>query len=394
MKIPIIAFAPHPWDESQWMNRQHLLSRLGRRGWHIVYTNGPLNLWNRYGDSWKKAPFLYGSKIQDHVSLINAGKILPRWPTSPTIDKLAIKYYTNQIKKAAAISNHNDFVCLCFHPMFWPYIKAMNPQVIAFHAYDNYTKQGEWRDEQQHNLEELVQKANLITASSKGIASSLQGNRSQEIKILENGVDFQLFSTKKALTCPTDMKLIPYPRIIYTGAINRKVDIPLISKIAKLHKNWNWVLVGRFEKNELLNDNYQSTSVKQLLTLPNVYILGEKERTEIPNYLLNSDVTTMCYRSIGDGWWNDISPLKMHEYLAVGKPVISAPLETILPYSNVIDIARTTDEWISAIQRALKIGGVSSPEKRREVALSNTWEQRVDLLEQWLLESISSTIKK
>jgi hypothetical protein len=46
-KLPIVAFAPHPWKESEWMNRQQLLSRMGKRGWPVIYSQGAMDIWQR-----------------------------------------------------------------------------------------------------------------------------------------------------------------------------------------------------------------------------------------------------------------------------------------------------------------------------------------------------------
>ena len=98
----------------------------------------------------------------------------------------------------------------------------------------------------------------------------------------------------------------------------------------------------------------------------------------------------MCYRTEG-GWWVAGYPLKMHEYLAGGGPIISSDLSAVRPFSQVIDIAHTPDEWTAAIERALTSGGVGTPEQRRAVAHENTWDQRVDQLEEWLLKMIASS---
>jgi glycosyltransferase involved in cell wall biosynthesis len=385
-KVPIIAFAHHPWNEPQWMNRQQLLSRLGKRGWPVVYSTGALDIWQRKSSIWKISSLFSNYHMQDNVTIFNSGKILPRWKTSPLLDRFAIKFHVDQLKRASGITGNGDFICLCFNPIFWPYIDALKPSIVVFHAYDNYAKQGQWNSERQVELEKLVTRADLITASSKGIANSLPVSGQQKAKVLENGVDTDLFLANTELTCPSDLHLIPHPRIIYTGTINRKVDLPLITHIAKIRPDWHWIMLGRFEKDELIADAYQKQSVNQLSSLTNIHFLGEKSRLEIPSYLANVDVTAMCYRSSGDGWWNDGSPLKMHEYLSSGKPVISSPLETVLPFSKVVAIARTPDEWLVEIQDALVNSGVGTIKARREIASKNSWDERVNLLENWIMQ--------
>lgn len=384
--IPIIAFAPHPWDEDQWMNRQQLLSRLAVRGWPIIYSHGALSLWGKHTPTWKSASFFPHIDKLDGVHLFRPGKFIPRWPNHPIIDGLAIRYHTAKIRNYVLRKYGTEFISLCFHPAYWPYVKALNPKHIAFHAYDNYAKQGHWDDVHQIYLNELIEHSKLITASSHGIANTLHGAQTRKVHVIENGVDESIFFNVQT-QCPDDIRDIPHPRLLYTGAINRKVDIPLIVEIAKNNPNWHWILVGRLEEKELQEDSYLRHASKSLHTLRNIHLLGEKHRTEIPRYISHTDVAVMCYRNEGDGWWKVGSPLKMHEYLASGKPVVSTALETVIPFGSVIDIARTHENWQSSLEYAITYGGKGTIEQRRNVAFSNTWKNRTDTLEELLLKT-------
>jgi len=55
-----------------------------------------------------------------------------------------------------------------------------------------------------------------------------------------------------------------------------------------------------------------------------------------------------------------------------------------MPYASVVTPARTTKEWIEAIEHAIADGGTGSAAERRAVARENTWDHCVDLLEGWL----------
>ena len=93
----------------------------------------------------------------------------------------------------------------------------------------------------------------------------------------------------------------------------------------------------------------------------------------------------VCYRLEG-GWWQAGYPLKMHEYLALGKPVVSTGLETIKPFHEIIDIVSDCEEWGAALDRALTGGGVGTVVDRRAVAVANSWDVRLDNLDQWMRE--------
>ena len=128
--------------------------------------------------------------------------------------------------------------------------------------------------------------------------------------------------------------------------------------------------------------------MKHVESISNVYSLGHKEYDEVPAYMRATDVNLLTYR-VGEGLWSEAcSPLKLFEYLAAGKPVVSNELEVIEPYRDVIAVARTDEEWLAAIDEALSSGGQGTVEARQAVARSNTWERRIEAIENLIYSSL------
>lgn len=388
-KIPIIAFAPHPWDEPQWMNRQHLLSRLGERGWPIVYNTGALNLWQRNSDTWQNSPYFGQYKQQDNVSVHIAGKAFPYWPKSALISDLSRYAYTKSITNYLGLKS-NQSITLLFHPEFYPYAHHLNSKFLALHVYDNYSGMTNWKEGMENLLLNTVQRADLITASTESMAECLPLNGEEKAKILHNGVNPTPFLLAAELPCPDDLKAIPHPRIANLGTVNLKMDMKLIAELATKNPHWHWVFVGRVEEAELNTDNEARDGLRICKELSNVHFLGEKSRLDIPAYAQHVDVPTICYRIRPDDWVIAGYPLKLNEYLAAGKPVVASPQTAICKYfSDVVDIAKDKNQWQVALERAVYKGGISTPEQRIATALSNSWEKRVDNYEEWLLKMIS-----
>ena len=120
--------------------------------------------------------------------------------------------------------------------------------------------------------------------------------------------------------------------------------------------------------------------------LKNVHFLGVKPYEQIADYAARMDVLAMIYRMEAGEWVRTAYPLKLHECLATGKPVVCAPLPLVRIHADVVDIADTVEDWVKALGRAISGAGVGTPELRRHVASENTWEKRAAELDQWLRE--------
>jgi hypothetical protein len=72
-----------------------------------------------------------------------------------------------------------------------------------------------------------------------------------------------------------------------------------------------------------------------------------------------------------------VSPVKLYEYLAAGKPVVSTPLPEVLPFAGPVAVAAGR-AFLEAVEQA--VATPSTPamvDARRRVARENTWEARV-----------------
>lgn len=390
-RLPIIAFAPNEW-QGPWFNRQQLLSRLATRGWPVVYSTGALSVWDRHKPKWKTANWLMRFEETDGVLLAHPGRSIPRWPRAALLDRMAIRCYSRRLERISRVGTERNIIAYLFHPSYLPYVEHLKAKYIVFHAYDAYSKFPSWTPELKELLADSMEQSDLILASSEAIARTFQKlDQQKNIRILHNAVDEKLFRPKIASPCPDDLGAIPRPRIGYIGTVNEKFDFELVAKLAAQRTDWHWVIIGphkRSHSEESFGATQTDASWDLIQIQSNVHFLGPKDMRELPAYANHMDVNVMCYRTGKDGWWAAVDPLKCYEYLAVGRPIVSANIESVRRFSSVLEIAPTLDKWIVAIERALTSGGVGTPERRRAVALENTWDKRVDQLEDWLFEMI------
>ena len=365
------------------MNRQQLLSRLARRGWPVTYSTGPLSVWDRQSDTFRAAPLLPQYRVSDGVSVEHASKVLLRWQRLRSYDRWITR------RHAASLRRHvnepgGDIIAHIFHPAFAEYADALRPRWTVYHAFDLFSEQPCWTDDLAHAEDELLQRADLVVASSASVAAALHRLGRDEVLVLPNGGDARAFEAGTRLPCPADLAAIPRPRIAYIGRVNRKVDFPMIAAMARSQPDWQWVLVGPVAVTGAgapSLDPKLADAFRDCQNLPNVHFLGNKPHVELPAYAAHMDVNTMCYRA-DRGWWNAASPLKLNEYLATGRPVVSIDLPDIRSFSDVVTFVRDTGEWRRALAASLDDRSPQAVERRRRVARANSWDKRVDRLEQ------------
>ena len=164
---------------------------------------------------------------------------------------------------------------------------------------------------------------------------------------------------EKNFDLPHDMQNIPHPIIGYTGVLTSlRIDIDIIKAIAKANPSHSVVLVGPYDllknKNEL--DNF-----------PNVYFLGKKPVDALPSYIQAFDV---C---INPQAINDITivnyPLKIDEYLSMGKPVVATKTQAMEMFSDYIYLAEKPEDYPALIEEALADDNDNI--KRRKNAVSS-----------------------
>ncbi len=371
MKVQFITLAPNKW-QGQWMNRQQLFSRLGKQ-FPVLYSTGPMCLWQRQSPEFSKLKLTSQVIDDNYVKVLTPSIFSVRIPKLKILDRIANKIFGTSLIKHT--KPNTPIVLYLFHPSYYHFARYIKHDYLVFHAYDDYSKQGSYSKELKSSDLELAQQADLLIVSSNSIKKRYQKLcHRDDILFVPNGVDFKFFSQKPNIE-PVDLASIPSPRVSYVGSINSKIDLDLLLKLAIHFPLVSFVMVGHIanlDKNQLVLFN--ALSKKE-----NVYFLGNKAVNEISAYMHYADINIMLYSVSEKIWASSGYPLKMHEYLAVGKPVISCNIEAVREFSGVIKIAQSTEEWTTYIEEILN--QKDSDEmlyKRQCVAKANTWDQRVE----------------
>jgi len=187
---------------------------------------------------------------------------------------------------------------------------------------------------------------------------------------LPNGVEYERFAAPAA--APRDADLLAFltpgaPVAGYYGALAEWFDYPLLEAVAASKPDWRFVLIGpQYDK---------SLPGQPLLERPNVRWIGPRDYVTLPGYLSLFDVATIPFRI--NAITQATSPLKLYEYFAGARPVVTTPMSECQAHPEV-RIAATPDEFSRALDEARVEG--RNPDFRahlRAVARENSWSARV-----------------
>jgi glycosyltransferase involved in cell wall biosynthesis len=200
---------------------------------------------------------------------------------------------------------------------------------------------------------------------------------------LPNGVEYEHFATDPREHFD-DKDIEPSwvrgkPLAGYYGTMAEWFDYEMVDAVARLRPDWNFLLIGPMYDNSLRERG------RRMLKHSNVRWIGPRSYQDLPEYLQLFDVATIPFVI------NDItlatSPLKLYEYFAGGKPVISSAMPECEAFSEV-HIARTTEEFSAALDRArIEQGDQQFRERLRKLGRENSWAARVQVVLDHLRET-------
>ena len=188
-----------------------------------------------------------------------------------------------------------------------------------------------------------------------------------------HGVDVELFARARATATvmppqAARLKEGAAPVIGYFGLIAAWTDIELIEWLAQQRPQWQWLLVG-----------HPHVDVSALARLPNVTMVGPQPYESLPGWAKAFDVAIIPYRL--NRQVLNANPLKLREYLATGKPVVTVHTPEVERFGEVVRIADGRESYLAQIEAALVEGAGPDADARASARMAAvqemSWEARV-----------------
>ena len=190
---------------------------------------------------------------------------------------------------------------------------------------------------------------------------------------MPNAVDYNSYDSALQSNSdpPKDLRVLPKPIIGYSGLISSRLDFEIIDYIAIKHPEWSLVLMGGVNKG---CDNI----LHRFRKFKNIHLPGLKPIDQVPYYVKNFDVCIIPYGKNEQS--ENLSPLKLYDYFAMGKPVVTTDFPAARKFQHVIKISNSKETFLKNIEDVILSDNNQLFIERRKIALENTWDHRIEEL--------------
>ncbi|MDI6889847.1 MAG: glycosyltransferase [Thermodesulfovibrionales bacterium] len=245
------------------------------------------------------------------------------------------------------------------------------PKMIIYDYLDHIELLDVYNEKILQNHIETIKKADIVTVTAEDLYDEVKQYRDKVI-LCPNAADVEHFRNSKK-EIPHDIKRLvesKKPIIGYYGALARWFDYELLKYCASRKPNYNFLLIGY---------DYDGSYKKSGIHLyENVIRIDPVHYSVLPQYLQYFDVATISF--VVDDITSATSPIKLFEYAALRKPIVTTDLPECRKYRAVL-ISHSFEEFLNNIDRALKLK--DDPDYLKELdklAEDNTWDSRVKLI--------------
>lgn len=234
-----------------------------------------------------------------------------------------------------------------------------------------------------HMMRSVITDADSTVACSYMLAEYAKQNGARDVHRIPNGVeDYFFWDYSKEANEIREKFGIKDSDLVLCFVGNLEYWLDMKELLAALHmvkkktkKRIRFLIVGGKLSTSYAND--VENQIKALKLEENVINLGFVSHNNVPKYIATSDIC-VSPKNVRDPVSYYSAPVKVWEYLAQGKPVISTPIpEVLLGAKDCISIANTSAEYFSCIMSFIEDSShlIEKAKKGKAFAKEQTWKK-------------------
>ena len=369
--VGVIGLVPDSWGLSVWQPRHHVLTRLSRY-FHVLWVDQALG----WRDFWlpgadRPSADLNRAAVPENFEVYPSSRWTPEiYKPAPAASLLRF-LRLREARKRLVRKGCKKILLYLWRPAFRYALDFSRADLVCYHIDDEYTFSDADLPIQADELE-MLRRSDQVVVHSRELVRK-KGSLNPNVVYVPNGVAFDLYASPQPE--PEELRQLPHPRVGYVGVIKKHLDLRLLLEVASRHPEMGFIFVGPF--GGLGGAADLVTALKQL---PNVRFFGRKPVAQLPAYMQHVDICMLPY--LRNDYTRYIFPMKLHEYLATGRPVIGTPIPALEQFAGAISLAGTADEWSAALAENCLPAALSERQvlERRRIARNYDWNVLVSTI--------------
>jgi UDP-galactopyranose mutase len=344
----LLCFSHLRWD-FVYQRPQHLMSRFARDR-RVFFIEEPI----------------FGSDA-DRIDVTKSAPNLYRMVPQLTDDSGDVRSrISSLLEKELSAVDVKECVAWYYTPMMLDISPGVEPIASVYDCMDELSHFKGAPPELIENEGRLFATANLVFTGGRSLFEAKR-DKHPSVYAFPSSIEVEHFAKARQQDDePVDQREIPHPRVGFAGVIDERMDLELLSDMAKLRPDWQFVMIGPVVK----------IDPADLPRRHNIHYLGMQPYEQLPAYLSGWDAAMMPF-ALNDST-KFISPTKTPEFLAAGLGVVSTAItDVVMPYAEMglVHIARTAQEFIDGLTVAMEEDAAERDAAVHDFLKENSWDR-------------------
>ncbi|RME99637.1 MAG: glycosyltransferase family 1 protein [Chloroflexi bacterium] len=379
----IICISTQEWDDL-WTRKQRFFQHLARQGHRVLYVERQLHLLgyvNYFKSQWRR---IYRwlqppRQIEPNLFLVSPPLLLPFFLMYPAINRLNARILRPFIRRQMRRLGVENPVLWIYPLNSFELAGAFGERLRVYDCVDEWSAfKGLLRPDVMRNYEQALIRASDVVLVTRPELLAEREPLARRVHWVPNAAEIEHFAAtlRPETDIPADIAALPQPVIGFVGSVQYWLDFDLLQFLAESRPGWSFVFVGPVG---------HRAAVESLSALPNVHLLGRRPYAQLPGYIKAFRACLNPFKTDSLGTATD--PLKLYEYLATGKPVVSVDIPAARRFAPVVRIGSTAADFLAELDDIVANG---HPRQAEQLALAqqHTWQARFAQVEEILREAL------